>query len=81
MPHLEIGVPRNSDKVIELNTNEVAEPKTANNETAERNVTESVEREVGWQTVEKVVVRRRRYWCDGGGRGGMEYKDEIESLS
>ncbi|GJU46073.1 kinase-like domain-containing protein [Tanacetum coccineum] len=28
---LEIGVPRNSDKVIELNTNEVAEPETANN--------------------------------------------------
>ncbi|GJT80767.1 triosephosphate isomerase, cytosolic, partial [Tanacetum coccineum] len=28
---LEIGVPRNSDKVIELNTNEVTEPKTANN--------------------------------------------------
>ncbi|GKC06503.1 hypothetical protein Tco_0998113 [Tanacetum coccineum] len=50
-------------------------------ETAERNVTESVEREVGWRIVEKVVVRRRRYWCDGGGRGGMEDKDEIKSLS
>ena len=28
---LEIGVPRNSDKFIELNMNEVVDPKTANN--------------------------------------------------
>ncbi|GKE45451.1 triosephosphate isomerase, cytosolic, partial [Tanacetum coccineum] len=67
---LEIGVPRNSDKVIELNTNEVTEPKTANNQKEMLLkvwrgkwgplVAESGE-SGGWEE----EVR----WCDGGGRG------------
>ncbi|GJV92571.1 hypothetical protein Tco_1540384 [Tanacetum coccineum] len=67
---LEIGVPRNSDKVIELYTNEVTEPKTANNQKEMLLkvwrgkwgplVAESGE-SGGWEE----EVR----WCDGGGRG------------
>ncbi|GJX29094.1 putative RNA-directed DNA polymerase [Tanacetum coccineum] len=89
---LEIGVPRNSDKVIELNTNEVTEPKTANNP-SQGDLLRKQQKEMllkVWRGKWGLLVaesgesggwEEEVRWCHGGGIGRIKDEEEIESLS